>query len=681
MPIEKPKLRTPSAKSRGRPWLILLLFAGVLICIGLISLSPSSSTWFLSTFMFSSESDSLGSACVAPSDDSLLGIYGPLVDEVEVFELTSHSDVAKALFRQGLMQMWNFNTPEALRNFEASVNHDREGCALCYWGIASARGSNINRFVDADDVQASVKALEAAQRILSAAHTGDGADNSNQQVSRFEEMLVETQTSRWPTGGTGNETNEWKANGQDYYDQRYANKLTSVVALLETKTVWSPWQQVFTKTLSSESVITVHRWDYFRTEPGTPQPDGSSPPLPTKLLRAEIEPAYETLRQVLLDSPTHPLALHLWIHLTEQSSEPATGEKEADRLASYLLERSSKLGHLVHMPAHTYLRMGQYEKAIESSIHSIDIDRAYDQQCLEPYCPHHNIAVLIHSAMHSARKGLAVQWAPTHGAELTNHATAMYISGLFLTPLEFVYSKFGDWAALKELRTGVDSVTASAQAVLDRELSDAEVPAFLRAIAAYGKALSATHSQTGTDAGAAAELSKLERVADEIQSDEDAYSMPKNHVFYPFHRETGALMVAIATAALEVRRGNAQAAVTTLRSAVALQDGFHYMEPEHFYTPLRHCLGAALLLQAEESTTNTDAETPLFEAISVYERDLAEHPNNVWAYTGLQETYHRLQKLGHHHDLEAAEVDQALRLASSKAEVRLGGSCCELSLC
>ena len=97
--------------------------------------------------------------------------------------------------------------------------------------------------------------------------------------------------------------------------------------------------------------------------------------------------------------------------------------------------------------------------------------------------------------------------------------------------------------------------------------------------------------------------------------------------------------------------------------------------------PLRHCLGAALLLQAEESTPNTDAETPLFEAISVYKRDLAEHPNNVWAYTGLQETYHRLQKLGHHHDLEAAEVDQALRVASSKAEVRLGGSCCELSLC
>ena len=36
-------------------------------------------------------------------------------------------------------------------------------------------------------------------------------------------------------------------------------------------------------------------------------------------------------------------------------------------------------------------------------------------------------------------------------------------------------------------------------------------------------------------------------------------------------------------AALEVRRGDHQRAVTSLREAVALQDGFQYMEPEHFF--------------------------------------------------------------------------------------------------
>jgi tetratricopeptide (TPR) repeat protein len=655
---------------------------GVFVALGVVLLlaHPSSSTWLLESLMISESGD--GSSCSGGrGDGSLLGIYGPLVDEVEVFKVTSLSTEARILFRQGLLQMWNFNTPEALRNFEASINFDKEGCPICYWGIAAARGSNINRFVDMEDVQASIKALEVAQNILLTQARGvkvpDGA-----QVSRFEEILVETQAVRWPTGGTGNETEEWKAKGQDHYDHKYYNKLSSIVTKLEIETDWSPWQRVFIKTLYAESIMTANRWDYFQTDRGTRQPDGASPSPLKKYLRKEIEPAYEALKRVLSEAPTHPLALHLWIHLTEQSSEPGTGEREADLLASYLLKTKSKVGHLVHMPAHTYLRMGLYEKAIESSIQSIKIDQAYDEQCLKSYCPHHNIAVMIHSAMHSARKDLAVQWAPTHGAKLTNHAAAQYISGLFLTPLEFVHAKFGDWSALQQLGAGLESITTGAKAVLDRELNEGspEVPAYLRTIAAYGESLVATHAPVGADTDPAKKLSQLEAVAGQIVSDEEAFYIPRNHVFYPFHKEAGALMVAIATAALEVRRGDHQRAVTSLRGAVALQDGFQYMEPEHFYTPLRQCLGAALLLLADDDP-DSDGEASLREAMEVYATDLTEHPNNVWAYTGLRETYRRLQKLGHHHAQEATEVDESLRAASAHATFTISGSCCELGLC
>lgn len=639
------------------------------------------------TTMFSN-----GGSCSAPNADTLLGLYGALAEEaVDIGVPTTKSESARTLFRQGVMQMWNFNTPEALRNLQASVDEDRDGCALCHWGLAAARGTNINRFVEESDVEAGLEALGEARRMIDQHPQGT--------FSKFEEMLIDLQTARWPKEGV----EEWKEKGQDYFDEAYSEKLSSALSNLSGIT---QQQSGFLRAIYAESVMTCHRWDYYRAQANLTTSAGGV----IKNLRAEIMPAYEALKQILSEIPSHPLALHLWIHLTEQSNNPAEGEEAADRLSTQ--QKRSKFGHLAHMPAHTYLRMGAYSKAIVSSIASIGIDREYEHMCLEPYCAHHNIAVLIHSAMHSARKELAVDWAPNHSAEQADHVSAQYISGLFLTPLEFVYSKFGDWEQLTKLSGGApDSITVSAQAALDRELSSSsgdgdtdtsspppspaaaaavrEVPAYLRTIAAYGDSLATTHLATASSRegdAAAAKLQKLEAIAGQIRSDEEAFYIPRNHVFYPFHKETGKLMVSIARAALEVKRGKVESAVTTLRAGVTLQDSFQYMEPEHFYTPLRHCLGAALLLRADEvvdASAGHDADAGVGlvrEAVGVYLRDLEEHPSSVWALVGLRESYDRLERMGNqeHRKQEAA---QALQAASADAERIPNMSCCELGAC
>ena len=223
-----------------------------------------------------------------------------------------------------------------------------------------------------------------------------------------------------------------------------------------------------------------------------------------------------------------------------------------------------------------------------------------------------------------------------------------------------------------------------------------EVPAFLRTITAYAKALLAINSE-GKEEGRGESprlVAELEAAAAEIVHDEKAFQVPQNHVFFPNHQEMGKIMVLMAQAAIAVKvESRVDKAVELLDEAVVLQDSFKYMEPEHYYTPVRHCLGAALLahykqLQASSSSSSSSegGREVLQQAERVYRRDLLDHPHNVWAYTGLHETLSLLS------DGAAGSASQGAqgRLSEVKEEMSYvletatfvpTGSCCELGLC
>src|SRR2546427_247491 len=69
----------------------------------------------------------------------------------------------------------------------------------------------------------------------------------------------------------------------------------------------------------------------------------------------------------------HPGALHLYIHAVEASREPGRAEAAADRLRPLM----PGAGHLVHMPAHIYWRVGRYGDAVTVNVAAADADRAY----------------------------------------------------------------------------------------------------------------------------------------------------------------------------------------------------------------------------------------------------------------------------------------------------------------
>ena len=117
-----------------------------------------------------------------------------------------------------------------------------------------------------------------------------------------------------------------------------------------------------------------------------------------------------SLDRVLAQDPDHPLALHLYIHALEASSNAAKAEAAADRLTD-LVPGS---GHLVHMPSHIFFRVGRYNDAVEANIKAADVDEAYIAQCNAQgfypamYYPH-NIHFLWASASMQGQSALSLQ--------------------------------------------------------------------------------------------------------------------------------------------------------------------------------------------------------------------------------------------------------------------------------
>src|SRR2546429_5726778 len=71
------------------------------------------------------------------------------------------------------------------------------------------------------------------------------------------------------------------------------------------------------------------------------------------------------LERVLRSNPRHPGACHYYIHAVEAVA-PEKALPCAERLAALM----PGAGHLVHMPAHVYIRVGRYADAITANEHA-----------------------------------------------------------------------------------------------------------------------------------------------------------------------------------------------------------------------------------------------------------------------------------------------------------------------
>lgn len=93
--------------------------------------------------------------------------------------------------------------------------------------------------------------------------------------------------------------------------------------------------------------------------------------------RPEIAPVIAKLEEIIARSPKHPLALHLYIHAMEASATPEKAEAASDTLLSI----APGSGHLVHMPAHIYYRIGRYKDSVDANAAAAKVDEDYIAQC------------------------------------------------------------------------------------------------------------------------------------------------------------------------------------------------------------------------------------------------------------------------------------------------------------
>ena len=146
-------------------------------------------------------------------------------------------------------------------------------------------------------------------------------------------------------------------------------------------------------------------------------------------------------------NPDHAGAHHYYIHLLEASNTPERAEASADRLGALM----PAAGHMVHMPAHIYLRVGRYADAAEANVRAIAADEDYLAQCqaqgLYPvsYYPH-NLHFLWAAATLEGRSAVAIDAARQVAAKVPHHhAGALAWTADFPVTPWLAYVRFGRW--------------------------------------------------------------------------------------------------------------------------------------------------------------------------------------------------------------------------------------------
>ncbi|MEZ6001408.1 tetratricopeptide repeat protein [Hyphomonas sp.] len=519
----------------------------------------------------------------------------PLFEGMGAFHrpVTTASEDAQKYFDQGMVLAFGFNHAESIRSFRAAQKLD-PNCAMCFWGEALATGPNIN-------VTSKGKAVMSPQDRAAAYAAIQKAVELKEFASPAEQDLIDALATRYSA--------DFEAE-REPQDIAYAEAMGQYVA--------DHPDDDDAAAIYAEAWMNTMPWDYWSA-------DGSP--------REETVKVIDALETILARSPEHPLALHLYIHAVEASANPGRAEDEADTLAT-LVPGS---GHLVHMPAHIYWRVGRYDDAAKANILAAKVDEDYIAQCNAQgfypalYYPH-NIHFLWAAASMSGQSALALDAADRLSDNVRIEQIREFPTiEFFKTVPMLAHVQFGLW----------DEILAMEAPPADLDYSNA--------IWHYARGVSL--ARKGKAHLAALEEEQLAAVKDTVQ----IQFMDTND--YP-----AGTLLNIADALLRGEIAMADddwdTAIPYFAEAVSLQDALPYTEPPFWYYPTRQSLGEALMMAGKNA-----------EAEAVYRRDLEEYPHNGWSMAGLAKALEAQGKAD-----EAMQVRHHLATAWANADVELTGS-------
>lgn len=241
------------------------------------------------------------------------------------FDIGTTNPEAQAWFNHGVRLRWAFEHKESVRAFRKARLLD-PACAMCAWGEAWALGPNLNGGGNDDEsLAAALKAAREARRMA-------------RQATPMQRQMIDALVQRY---------SGWKSSRSRRFarsmDRIARNNPTDVTVAAVTADAW---------------MLNADEWwddDGKAADPG-------------------ITRAMAILEQTLAQAPNDPGAIHLYIHLTEWSDDPHKAIPYGERLAALAPGAS----HLVHMPSHTFYRVGRYRDAMMSNVNAVALDRRYD---------------------------------------------------------------------------------------------------------------------------------------------------------------------------------------------------------------------------------------------------------------------------------------------------------------
>ncbi|MEZ6071031.1 MAG: tetratricopeptide repeat protein [Pirellulales bacterium] len=509
------------------------------------------------------------------------------------YHVTTDSRNAQLWFDRGLAMCHAFNHEEAVRCFERALQAD-PGMPMALWGMAYAWGPYINNMEIAVDQMAQA---ELAIRLAKLCGT---------RVSDVEAALIEALAFRYavPVPDDRAALNQAYADAMRGVHTRFSNDPLVTALFAESLMNLRPWQQ----------------W----TPTGEPAPE-------TPEIMAVLESGLDRW-------PTHPLICHLYIHASEASPSP----QRALSAAQHLGDSMPGAGHLVHMPSHIYVLIGDYEKVIDTNRKAIAADAEFLRRAgannFYTLYRIHNYHFLVYGAMFDGQSETAL----TAARELVEQipepmlrAQSDLLDAFIATPLH-VLVRFGRWNDV---------------------LAEPEPPDYLpatRAFCHYARALA--YAATG----------RIDEAHTERQAFAKAVSaVPETSMlFNNSSRSLLGVAEAMITAEIAYREGEFDKAFAQLREAVNRDDALNYDEPWGWMQPARHALGALLLEQQRPA-----------ESEAVFRADLERHPRNPWALHGLAESLARQGKPD-----ESAAVRSQFIAATRRCDVDIDRSCyCRLT--
>ena len=532
--------------------------------------------------------------------------------------VSTNSEEAQRWFDRGLNWTFAYNHEEAGVCFNNALNFDPD-FAMAHWGLAYIIGPNYNNPWELFDEQQMAMTLSESRESI--AH----AKACMSKASPVEQALINALAHRYQAEEPVEDMYQWSRD--------YSSQMSSVYKDFP--------DNPDVATFYAEALMNLSPWKLWDPKTGIPI-DGAE----TLHCKEVLEKAIAAV--ATKGSARHPGLLHLYIHLMEMSSTPEEALIVADDLRHLVPDG----GHLKHMSTHIDVLCGNYQDVVVGNTAGIEADLKYYRLNggMNFYSLYrvHNYHFKLYGAMFLGRYSEAMdavngltETLPEDLLRMESPPMADFVEG-YLSMETHALVRFGKW-----------------QELIDAPLpQDQNLYTVTTALNHYGKGIA--HAALKNHSAALKSQSDFQTAIEKV-SDE-------RYIHVVSCKDILAVAAEMLSGEINYHHGDYDQAFEHLREAVRREDNLPYDEPWGWMMPSRHALGALLLEQGH-----------IDEAASTYEADLGlndtvirsnQHPDNVWALTGLYECYVKQGK-----KREARMLKPRRDFALARADSNIGVSC------